>query len=253
MGQNTGERGILTFQHVGFNKVRKAIVEGLNKITDAAFERATKLAEQAKKIPAKDRREWFEDQYSYEDREEMKKAKQEVFRGKNPNSPCKPRRTTYKRIGNTGTIGGGHNACQSYFSFVMDAETLTLRWRIGYGKNAVDSAYDAKIAPMVIEVLNKYDWKRAEGGVFYSRSEYDMDSCDENGYQYEDRISKSFGYIGWCEERRPMYSEKEAKKHLTFKKYKEEVERQKRQRNSYGYGGGYNPYAGYNTRGARRY
>jgi len=224
MGHWFKEQGSLEFTKTGFPVFRKLFVGEINKLIDQEFKTVTKISEQAKSRPANERVGWVEDALCRAGVDYWK-AKQEIFRGANPKNPLKPRAGTYKKLANTGSIGLEVDVGEGDGYLRLDASALRLMWEVD-GKNAIRNAYDHIAGKAMAAALDKYEWKRGEGGVFYSRSEFDDEHLGPGG----DSVSQWHGPLGYQSQRFAMTGKRTKP---TFKEYKQHVARSRRATSMY--------------------
>ncbi|APD92090.1 hypothetical protein BM525_19605 (plasmid) [Alteromonas mediterranea] len=124
--------------------------------------------------------------------EEMKDwIENELFERSN-NRLTKPRKSTLPILNNKQT--DFRLDCDDGV-FRLDPTLNSLIWYVGENNHAVRDAHNSVGYSIFAKAINKYVWKRKEGGVFYYGNEYDEESA-RDGCRIQDRVSCSFGPEG---------------------------------------------------------
>ncbi len=120
----------------------------------------------------------------------------EMFRGAK-GALTIPRKSAFKTLTNKEVGFYIPCGCEAGFSFTQHSDgTGEMDWRVNENNHAVDHAKATHGYGLVMGVLNKYKFKRKEGGVWYYESEYTRDGAKEGGCGDSVSDSSTFGPIG---------------------------------------------------------
>ncbi|OUV22862.1 MAG: hypothetical protein CBC55_02160 [Gammaproteobacteria bacterium TMED95] len=151
--------------------------------------------------------------------EEMKDWIEDELFGRSNNRLTKPRKSTLPILNNKQTDFALD--CDDG-SFRLDPALNLLIWYVEENNHAVRDAHNSVGYSIFAKAINKYVWKRKEGGVFYYGNEYDREDA-RDGCRIQDRVSCSFGPEGV---RKKFESLGHPKKQVNIK-VKEFLEKQK--------------------------
>lgn len=124
--------------------------------------------------------------------DEMKDWVEDELFGRSNNRLTKPRKSTLpilnnKQIDFNLDCDGG--------DFRLSPTQNSLIWYVGENNHAVRDAHNSVGYSIFAKAINKYEWKRKEGGVFYYGNEYDEEQA-RHGCRIQDSVSCSFGPEG---------------------------------------------------------
>lgn len=210
MAKNEYENGSIRFTKTGYMELMRHMRLYFNNSQAFLFESATVVYNQLNAIKgSKARQAAFDDMFTYNNGWMAKKApyssiysisqdnrsdiRTELFRGAK-DALCKPRKSAFAHLTNkissfTLPIDEGNiELCQ---------ERNILYWRIGANNHAVRDARNSPVAGALFTYLNKYKWRKGEGGTFSYWSEFnneDNDDCEDR--EADETTSSYFGPVG---------------------------------------------------------
>jgi len=212
MSVNEYEHGTIKFTKVGYMELARHIRQRFNESQVFLFDSALEVYSQLNEIKgSKARQAAFEGLFTYRHNGcFVKKApyhstqsisiddkymiRGELFRGAN-NSLCKPRKSAFAHLTNKATSFDVPLGDDGHFNLCADDKMLF--WHIDTNNHAVRDARNSPMAGFLFTYLNKYKWRKGEGGTFSYWSEYtneDNDDCDNR--EGDETISSYFGAIG---------------------------------------------------------